>query len=140
MPCRWRYDPITYPASRLARQPSVRERPGDAEAYVRGPEDYRRSVAELTEDHLYTVVGGCCITGERCRHWRERHPEVTAQAEREMLPRVILSPDHECADPKDGKTVRRYARAEDGHWWRVVIKLGAEPFVLTFHRVQRPGR
>jgi hypothetical protein len=136
----WQYGPVVAAARRRRRRLSLQELPEGAAAYRRGEQDYRPSVADLTEDGLYTVIGGCCITGERCRHWRERHPEVTAEAERVMLPRAILSPQHEYADPKDAETVRRYARAEDGHWWRVVIKLGADPFVLTFHRVQKPGR
>ncbi|MHB0877367.1 MAG: hypothetical protein ACYC5O_15125 [Anaerolineae bacterium] len=115
---------------------------GTAPDGSREPEDYRESLSGLTEDSHYTLVGGCYVTGERCRHWRERHTEVSLEIEQVMLARAILAPEHESRDPKDATVVRRYAQAEDGRWWRVAIKTEGEggSFVLTFHRVQKPGR
>ncbi len=88
------------------------------------------------------VIGDVRITPERRQHWGARHPETTEGAERQMLARTIQQPEHEMRDPKDPAVVRRYARDADGKWWRAVIKTGEEggDYVLTFHRVQKPGR
>jgi len=59
-----------------------------------------------------------------------------------MLPRTILHSEYEQADPKDSAVIRRYAQDDAGKWWRATIKTGEEggDYLLTFHRVQKPGR
>lgn len=100
--------------------------------------DAARHASRVEEE----TIAGIRISPERRNHWRQRHSEVTDTAERQMLQRAIEAPTHEMRDPKDASVIRRYAQDEEGRWWRVVIKTGEArgDFVLTFHRVQRPGR
>ena len=88
------------------------------------------------------VFAGIRVPNERRDHWRKRHPEVTLKAEALVLRKALESPAVAMVDPKDPSVERRYAKDDDGKWWRVTIKRPVEgiPFVLTFHRVQRPGR
>lgn len=90
---------------------------------------------------LQNMQGAVRITQERREHWRSRHPEVTPAAEAEVLPKAIFNPEQVTSDPKDSSVSRRYVRDSVGKWWRVVVKDDAEgPFVLTIHRVNKPGR
>lgn len=88
------------------------------------------------------TIGGVRVTAERRLHWRERHPEITAADEVEMLPRTILHSVYEQADPKDSSVIRRYAQDDAGKWWRVVIKTGVDggDYVITFHRAHGKGK
>jgi len=109
---------------------------------VLGEEKANAWTAATSPGSRSETIGGVRVTAERRLHWRERHPEITAADEVEMLPRTILHSEYEQADPKDSAVIRRYAQDDAGKWWRATIKTGEEggDYLLTFHRVQKPGR
>lgn len=98
----------------------------------------RGNVAELTDDNTFVEIGGVRVTGERRRHWRERHPEVTEAAENDVLSQVITGPTDIVPDKKDS-AVRRYYKMIAGKLWQasIVVEGDGAPFILTFHRARR---
>lgn len=113
------------------------------------PESVERSQAELTRglqaeagENLLGTISGVRVTKERRDHWRERHPETSAERERDVLIAALSLADVIVPDFKDPTVQRRYVRDAENKWWRVVVKRtkNGDAFVMTMHRVQRAGR
>ena len=68
----------------------------------------------MSKDGVPETVAGIGITAERRRHWRARHPEVTCEAERAVLPQALSSPVVVTADPRDSEVKRHCVRDEKG--------------------------
>ncbi|HOU13474.1 MAG TPA: phage minor head protein [Anaerolineae bacterium] len=99
-------------------------------------EDWRNSLAELTDRNTYTEIGGVRITGERMQHWQYRYP---ATRDNEAVLRVaLLTPSARTRDKRGNE--RRYAQDGQGRWWRVVVAESVSPFVLSFQRVHAVGK
>lgn len=101
--------------------------------------NYRKSISDLTKDHHWTEVNGIRVTGERWNHARTDHPEAMPNSE--VLEQALSNPqDTRVSRKKDARL--HYAKDAEGKWWVAVV---AEPkdggrFLLTFHRVARPGK
>lgn len=100
------------------------------------PEHYENSVDNLTEDYHWTEINGIRITGERRRHWRERHSDITDADERDVLPRALTKPTYSYPDPDDKNVVVNYLKDDRGRWWKAPVATDdkGDRFVMTFHR------
>lgn len=106
------------------------------------PEDHplrdnrRASVAELTDRETWTEISGVRITGERKRHWRYKHPDITGVNEQEVFPRIVVKPTHAHLDRDDESVTVHYFRDEHNRWWKAPIATGknGERFVMTLTR------
>jgi SPP1 gp7 family putative phage head morphogenesis protein len=134
--------PPRHPNCRCAVAPvTVKQAKGMGEAGLQ--EGRRNSLEELTDKETYTVINGVRVSGERRRHWRRRHPEVTPEIENRYLMAALSNPEPKLTlkDKEPGKEYR-YFQDEDGRWWKAVIITDKDgyQFMMTMHRVHRYGK
>jgi SPP1 gp7 family putative phage head morphogenesis protein len=101
--------------------------------------DAARKYTELTRN---VSIAGVRVPYERRIHWRQRHPEVTEEVEKNILQRAIISPDYIQESKSDPDSTIHYSLDENGKWWGVVISHPpkSSPFVLTFRRAHGKGK
>jgi len=107
-----------------------------------GAEEARKWLALSRQPDPATVIEGVRITDERRQHWRVRHPEITGQNETDLIRRGLQETARVRPSQRDAETELRYFQDDAGKWWvlKVARPPGSSPFVLTLHRVHKPGK
>ncbi len=114
-----------------AARPFEKHMQGQHDQSSHGNEDGHEEIPD-------TTIGKIRVPGERRKHWRERHPEVSIEDEDRIIGRAIHYPEHVVASRHDVHATVNYSKDDDGKLWAVIIARPpkSSPFILTVRRAR----